>query len=177
MARLLVFPTRLLSNMLTPMLPFRVLAHTGPRERFCRPFISSYRNIYNLTTVFLSYLGLITHFSPSFLDPRGSLDNAVAFRISNAYASSTLANRKSKALKYLQFCRLLQTSPLPISVTNLCRYCVFLGRTIKYSSIVNYLDGIRWRHVMHVRLPTPSPLPLSRATDAARPETSSLHVG
>ena len=29
MARLLVFPTRLLSNMLTQMLPFRVLGHTG----------------------------------------------------------------------------------------------------------------------------------------------------
>ena len=62
--------------------------------------------------------------SPSLLDLGDSLDDAVALAISNAYASSTLATRKSQALKYLQFCRLLQTSLFPISVTNLCRYCV-----------------------------------------------------
>ncbi|CAH3155588.1 unnamed protein product, partial [Porites lobata] len=84
-----------------------------------------------------------------------SLDDAVALAISNAYASSTLATRKSQALKYLRFCRLLQTSPFPISVRNLCRYCVYLSRTLKYSSIANYLDGLRWLHVMFDYPPPP----------------------
>ena len=91
----------------------------------------------------------------SLLDLRASLDDAVALALSNAYASSTLATRKSQAAKYLQFCRLLQTSPLPISVNNLCRYCVFLGRTLRYSSILNYLDGLRWLHVMFDLPPPP----------------------
>ena len=39
--------------------------------------------------------------SPSLLDVGDSLDDAVALAISNAYASSTLATRKSQALKYL----------------------------------------------------------------------------
>lgn len=39
--------------------------------------------------------------SPSLLDLADSLDDAVALAISNAYASSTLATRKSQALKYL----------------------------------------------------------------------------
>ena len=62
--------------------------------------------------------------SPSLLDLGDSLDDAVVLAISSAYVSSTLATRKSQARKYLQFCRLLQTSPFPISVRNLCRYCV-----------------------------------------------------
>ena len=93
--------------------------------------------------------------SPSLLDVGDSLDDAVALAISNAYASSTLATRKSQALKYLRFCRLLQTSPFPISVRNLCRYCVYLSRTLKYSSIANYLDGLRWLHVMFDYPPPP----------------------
>ena len=84
----------------------------------------------------------------SLLDVRASLDDAVALALSNAYASSTLATSKSQAAKYLQFCRLLQTSLLPISVNNLCRYCVFLGCTLKYPSILNYLDGLRWLRIM-----------------------------
>lgn len=114
----------------------------------------------------------------SLLDLRASLDDAVAFALSNAYASSTLATRKSQATKYLQFCRLLQSSPLPISVNNICRYCVFLGRTLKYSSILNYLDGLRCPLApRHVRSPAPTSLTLPRATDLARPQTSSLRVG
>ena len=93
--------------------------------------------------------------SPSLLDVGDSLDDAVALAISNAYASSTLATRKSQALKYLRFCRLLQTSPFPISVRNLRRYCVYLSRTLKYSSIANYLDGLRWLHVMSDYPPPP----------------------
>ena len=91
----------------------------------------------------------------SLLDLRASLDDAVALALSNAYASSTHATRKSQAARYLQSCRLLQTSPLPISVNNLCRYCVFLGGTLKYSSILNYLDGLRWLHVMFDLPPPP----------------------
>ena len=93
--------------------------------------------------------------SPSLLDVGDSLDDAVALAISNAYASSTLATRKSQALRYLRFCRLLQTSPFPISVRTLCRYCVYLSRTLKYSSIANYLHGLRWLHVMFDYPPPP----------------------
>ena len=82
-----------------------------------------------------------------FSDLHHQLDSKVAFAIGNAYATSTLATRRSQARRYLRFCRELDLVPLPVSVLNIYRYIVYLMDSIKYSSIIGYLDGLKWLHI------------------------------
>ncbi len=89
-------------------------------------------------------------------DLAATLDKKVGVAISNAYAPSTLSTRHSQVRKYFQFCRELRLHPVPTDVQNLCRYIVYLSDKLKYSSIVNYLDGLRWLHI-HLDL-SPPPL-------------------
>lgn len=78
---------------------------------------------------------------------RDQLDRKVAVALSQAYAPATMRTRLSQARRYLQFCTETASDPLPATVDTVCRYVVYLSENLAYSSIVCYLDGLRWLHV------------------------------
>ncbi|XP_066298120.1 integrase/recombinase xerD homolog [Branchiostoma lanceolatum] len=80
------------------------------------------------------------------LDSEASLDADIRLYRSGTYADSTKATYKSQRRAYLRFCLYHQYVPVPVTTKNLCRYAVFLARTLKYNSIVNYLNIVRVLH-------------------------------
>lgn len=57
------------------------------------------------------------------------------------------------------FCRQYRLQPLPADVQNLCRYIIVLSDTLKFSSIMCYLDGLRWFHIYQGLEPPPLAAP------------------
>lgn len=70
-----------------------------------------------------------------------------------------MTTRHSQCRRYLAFCRQFRLQPLPTDVQNLCRYVVHLSDALKYSSIIGYLDGLRWFHVQQGLDPPPLDAP------------------
>lgn len=63
-------------------------------------------------------------------------------------APSTRRLRETQLRCYLKFCNTRHLDPLPCSLDRLSLYIAFLARFIKYSSIVSYLQGIVFHHVL-----------------------------
>jgi hypothetical protein len=75
------------------------------------------------------------------------LDQAVTNSINCAYAEGSLSARRSQTRKFLGFCSKYQLSPIPVTVQDLCHYAVYLSGMLQYSSLIAYIDGVRWLHI------------------------------
>ena len=75
------------------------------------------------------------------------LDSAVDKYRGMTYAPSTQQTYKVHYKSYLVFCDYIGVSPVPASSTTLCRYAVFLARSLKYSSVRQYLNIVRLLHL------------------------------
>lgn len=61
-----------------------------------------------------------------------------------------MRNRLSQIRAYVMFCLYAGLPVLPATSTNLCRYLVFLSRSIKsFQTVKNYLDGVRFYQTSH----------------------------
>ncbi|KAI8486059.1 hypothetical protein Bbelb_361590 [Branchiostoma belcheri] len=80
------------------------------------------------------------------LDSEASLDTDIQRFRSGVYAESTESTYRSQRRAYLRFCIYHKYVPVPATSKNICRYAVFLARTLKFSSIVGYLNIIRIFH-------------------------------
>ena len=79
-----------------------------------------------------------------------SLDCEVAQTKLQAYAPGSLRNRATQIRAYALFALHANVSVLPVTVNNLCRYLVFLSRSIKsYQTLKNYLDGVKFYQTSH----------------------------
>lgn len=74
------------------------------------------------------------------------LEEATAF-IGRTYSQSTQQSYKTHLRQYLRFCIHFDQSPVPASQTTLLAYIAYLARTLKPSSINNYLNIIRLLHL------------------------------
>lgn len=63
------------------------------------------------------------------------------------FADSTKATYSSQLKSYLRFCVYFKLQPVPVTQLNLCRYAVFLARSLSFSSIPAYLNVVRIIHL------------------------------
>lgn len=76
------------------------------------------------------------------------LKRQVTFYRQNSVAPLTRRLRKYQWRCYRSFCKDHNLSTLPCGVEQLCIYIVFLAYLMKYLSIVSYLQGIIFKHVV-----------------------------
>ena len=93
--------------------------------------------------------------STGILQEEQALDNRIKYYRSIAYAQSTKKTYRSQRDCFLRFCSHFNYSPVPASTQTISRYAVFLGRTLTYASISNYLNVIR---IMHLESGLANPL-------------------
>lgn len=74
------------------------------------------------------------------------LEEATAF-IGKTYAKSTQQAYRTHLRQYLRFCIFFNLTPVPASQTTLIAYITYLARTLKPSSIGNYINIIRLLHL------------------------------
>ena len=84
-----------------------------------------------------------------------ALDKDVAGYRGLAFADSTKAGYRTHMYAYLRFCVFFGYKPIPISTVTLTRYVAFLARTLKFSSIKQYLNVLR---ILHLEGGFPNPL-------------------
>ena len=78
------------------------------------------------------------------------LDAEIATAKREAYAKGSALNFVSQWRAYLLFYTYCQLIALPTSVTDLCRYIVFLTWNLNsYQTLKNYLNGVRSLHLCH----------------------------
>ncbi len=65
------------------------------------------------------------------------------------YSENSWKTRHSQWRKYLDFCNATHCVALPCSATTLCAYIAFLARTLKYTSICNYVSALRTLHKLN----------------------------
>lgn len=75
------------------------------------------------------------------------LDAEVVHWRQRALAKSTKENYQCHARIFLQFCREVGCTPLPVSTNDLCRYAAYLGRTRSFTTIRDYLNVVRVLHL------------------------------
>ena len=75
--------------------------------------------------------------------------------IGKTYAVSTKSSYKTHLMTYLRFCLKFQLEPVPASTSTILSYTTFLARSLKPSSISNYLNIIR---ILHLDAGLPNPL-------------------
>ena len=68
---------------------------------------------------------------------------------SNAFAKGTYSNLRTQIRSYFAFCVYFRRSPLPADPVTIHAYVQFLSRTLKPSTIKNYLLGVRMLHIFH----------------------------
>ncbi|XP_077980098.1 integrase/recombinase xerD homolog [Glandiceps talaboti] len=72
-----------------------------------------------------------------------------------AYAETTKRTYSSQRTAFLRFCLYFGIQPVPCSQLNVCRYAVFLSRTLKPTSIPGYLNIVR---LLHAEASLPNPM-------------------
>lgn len=77
----------------------------------------------------------------------GDLDRTVALYQRSAYSANTIRCYASQRKSYINFCTRIGVAPVPATTQLLCRYVAFLGRTLCYKSIRQYLNIIRIIHM------------------------------
>lgn len=73
-------------------------------------------------------------------------DEMTAYR-SLVFADATKRNYTSQLHSYVRFCKYFEYELLPATTLQICRYAVFLARTLKPSSVRQYLNIIRIIHL------------------------------
>jgi hypothetical protein len=76
-----------------------------------------------------------------------SLDAQVSTFRRSVYATNTQICYRSHRSAYLAFCAKLGYAPIPATTKTICRYVAMLARTLKYSSIRQYINIIRILHL------------------------------
>ena len=89
-----------------------------------------------------------------------------------AYAESTKRTYKTHRDTYLRFCLYFGLRPVPAETLTICRYAVFLSRTLKPSSIACYLNIIR---IMHEESGLPNPMENNWFLDMVKRGIHRLH--
>ena len=84
-----------------------------------------------------------------------SMDRSVIYYIKRTYASSTQRTYRTPRDTYLAFCSVMGYCPVPASSTVLCRYASFLSRTLKYTTVKQYMNIVR---LLHLEWSLPNPL-------------------
>ena len=74
---------------------------------------------------------------------------------SNLFADATKYTYKTHRDTYLRFCYFMGHNPIPASTLLICQYTAFLARSLKFSSIKNYLGIIS---LLHKEMGLPNPL-------------------
>ena len=59
-----------------------------------------------------------------------------------AWSTSTWKIKTSQWKRYLGFCKLADTTPVPTKLQDMCRYAVHLSKSLKYSTIQNYISAV-----------------------------------
>lgn len=72
-----------------------------------------------------------------------------------AYAPNTNKSYKTHRRSYLAFCAVMGYAPVPATTGTLCQYASLLARTLKYTSIKQYLNAIR---ILHQEWGLPNPM-------------------
>ena len=75
-----------------------------------------------------------------------SLDKEVAFYQTQRFAGSTKRTYETHRKSYMAFCEVLGYAPVPASTETLCRYAALLARSLKYTSIRQYLNVVKHLH-------------------------------
>ena len=82
------------------------------------------------------------------------LDREITNYLCQTYAGCTQRVYKTQRDTYLSFCGYMGYSPVPASTPVICRYAAMLARTLKYSTVKQYLNIIRKLH-LEWNLPDP----------------------
>ncbi len=85
-----------------------------------------------------------------------SIDRDIQLYRGLTYAPGTQATYRCHRRAYLKFCSSLGYSPIPATPELIQRYTAFLARSLKFTSIKQYLNIIR---LMHLEWELPNPLP------------------
>lgn len=84
-----------------------------------------------------------------------TLDKEVQLYKSQTFASSTKRTYKSQLDSYLVFCEAFGYCAIPASTGTLCRYAAMLARSLRFTSIKQYLNVVR---ILHRDWDLPNPL-------------------
>ena len=82
------------------------------------------------------------------------LEESTAF-IGKTFAKSTQESYKTHLRQYIRFCIRFNLTPVPADQNTILSYIAFLARTLKPSSISNYINIIR---ILHLDAGLPNPL-------------------
>jgi hypothetical protein len=83
------------------------------------------------------------------------LDTEVETLQSQCFAPNTTRTYATHRRTYMRFCELTSCVAVPVSVTSVCRYAAFLGRTRAFSTVKQYLNIVR---IVHQELGFDNPL-------------------
>ena len=86
---------------------------------------------------------------------QASLDREASNYMHRAYAAKTQATYSTHRRSYLSFCAYLGINPIPANTRNLCQYAAVLARSLKYTSIKQYMNIVR---IIHQEWSLPNPL-------------------
>ena len=91
------------------------------------------------------------------LDPEMAkqLHNEIFQYRSNTFSETTKTTYRTHRNSYLRFCQRMEYLPFPAQPAHICQYPAFLPRTLKATSIPNYLNIIS---ILHKEFNLPNPL-------------------
>ena len=73
-----------------------------------------------------------------------------------AYTPGSLQNLCSHVRSYLIFCAATACHYLPVSISHICNYLVFLPHTVSYATVKNHLSSLHLFYQLH-NIPTDFP--------------------
>lgn len=85
---------------------------------------------------------------------RSLMDDVTTF-IHQAYAPRTHSAYNTHRKSYLAFCTVLGVAPVPAATSTLCQYAAILARSMKYSSVKQYMNIVR---ILHREWNLPNPM-------------------
>ena len=83
------------------------------------------------------------------------LHNEIFQYRSNTFSETTKTTYRTHRNSYLRFCQHMGYPPVPAQPAHICQYAAFLARTLKATSIPNYLNIIS---ILHKEFNLPNPL-------------------
>lgn len=83
------------------------------------------------------------------------LQEEIYFYRSHTFSVNTKATYSTHRKNYFRFCKRMGYPPFPSQTAHICQYAAFLARSLKPSSIPNYLNIIG---ILHKEVNLPNPL-------------------
>ena len=80
---------------------------------------------------------------------RQQLDQEAAFARLHTLTEGTYKTRLSQWKHYLKFCQMTGSQALPATSELVCRYIAYMARSLKYTSIINYLSAVNYLHKLY----------------------------